>query len=180
MGTKDTRAAARYAEALYLAQPDDTEKVGAALTTLAACMAESPALKSFLFNPSVSLAIRKETARMLLPDNAPETLVHFIWLLFDRKRLSGLPDICAAYHALAAEHRNALDIRVTAAFPLDETMLERIREKYKKRYGAQSANIQQVTDPSLLGGLRVQIGDKVIDDTLRTRLNGLRNTLNEA
>lgn len=173
-------AETRYADALFSTVPaDDTMKVSDLLSDFCDRIADTQELRLFLQNPSIPVPVRKETAGMLLPEGTPEVVGHFIALLIDRNRLHDLPGICEAFKRIADQARHCLVIHVTSARLLDEIQLTHIKEKYGSRHNAQSVQIQQDVDPSLLGGIRVQVGDMVIEDTLRARLTGLRAALND-
>lgn len=168
----------RYAEALYnAAKPGEEERIGQVLMEFDGYLQAYPTLRGFLFNPTIPIDIRKETTHLLLPKGTPETAEKFIHLLIDRRRLKYLAGICRAYHIIAGQRQKQIDIRVTTARPLEPEQLDRIREDYRRRHNAKTATLRQEIDPSLLGGVRVQIGDTVIDDTLRARLEGLREAL---
>lgn len=171
-------ASPRYAEALFNAvSPDEADTAGQILAQFTALLSNEPELKRFLLNPTVPVSARKETALLLLPDNTPETVRHFIALLIENKRLPELSDINTAYRRLTARAANRIDIQVTSAQPLDDSQLAQIREVYIQRHNARDATINQHIDPSLLGGLRVQVGDKITDGSLRTRLTDLQAAL---
>lgn len=168
----------RYAEALYrLLSPEDVATAGRILSTFNTHMTDNAELRSFLRNPAIAAQIKKETALQLMPQDAPDAVKQCISLLIDRKRLDQLPGVCAAFDRIANRNQKHLDIRVTTARPLDDAQLSQIQETYGRRFGAQTVSICQETEPSLLGGIRVQMGDVCVDDTLRARLNGLRTAL---
>ena len=104
-------------------------------------------------------------------------LSRFLRLLLDKGRLAFLPNIAEEYGAIKANHRNVLRVTVRSAAPLDGDSLDRIRDKYKRQYGAVLAEVENVIEPSLIGGLTVQIGDLRIDDTIYGRLASLARAI---
>ena len=169
---------ARYAEALITAVPsaEAADEAGAALSELSRLLKVDADLNFFMQNPVVPDAVKKETASKVFPDAAkPDRLFfNFINLLIDKKRLALLPDIDKEYAKIKNKMRNGIDVTVVSARPLDAGQLETIREKYRVRYGAAYANATNVTEPGLIGGVRVKIGDAFVDDTLSGHLKKLQ------
>jgi F-type H+-transporting ATPase subunit delta len=109
-----------------------------------------------------------------MPAGAPAEIKSLVSLLSGKGRLALLPGVAEAYRQLLTETAEVLYITVSSAFPLDEEQYGRIGKIYTGRYGAKSHELIKKTDPYLLGGVRVQIGDKVADGTLRMKLNKLK------
>jgi F-type H+-transporting ATPase subunit delta len=187
MGTLERR----YAEALLsltesAAQADE---VGMSLGNLGKLFSQNSDLREFILNPSVPNHVRAETLSDILDmlrgdggkaesgEDAGVLLSRFLRLLLDKGRLAFLPTISDEYDAIKAAHRNVLRILVRSSAPLDDKTLGGFREKYREQYGASEAEIVNTVEPSLLGGVSVQIGDVRIDDTLYGRLASLARTI---
>ena len=104
-------------------------------------------------------------------------LLRFLQLLLDKGRLAFLPDIAEEYHGIKTKYRKSIRIIARSPAPLNSKTLSKLREKYKKQYGAANAEIENKIEPSALGGFIVQIGDIRIDDTLYGRLAALTRTV---
>mgnify|MGYP000415691463 FL=1 len=96
---------------------------------------------------------------------AGETQQHLLWLLADKKRLLDLPDILSAFLMLCAEANQEMAATVSSVVPLAKTQLQDLAEALSDREG-QSVKLDNVLDPTLLGGFIVRMGDKVIDRSL--------------
>ncbi|OPZ91358.1 MAG: ATP synthase subunit delta [Firmicutes bacterium ADurb.Bin419] len=98
-------------------------------------------------------------------------------LLIDKARTKHIKGISNGYKRLADEKRDVLKLKIISAVQLDEQQVEKIREKYSKTYkkGKVSAILQ--IDKSLIGGIKVQIGDRVEDYSIKSRLDSLRSLL---
>ena len=106
-----------------------------------------------------------------------DLLSRFLRLLLDKGRLAFLPNIAEEYQSIKAKTRDMLQVTVRSSLPLEPDILEEIREKYRLQYGAAAAEVKNIVEPSLIGGVSVQIGDIRIDDTIYGRLAGLARTI---
>ena len=97
---------------------------------------------------------------------------NFIKLLAENKRLVVLPEILEMYEALRAEAEKSVDVTVTSAFDLNEVQKQKITTALKASLGRE-IKLNCETDRTLLGGVVIRAGDKVIDGSARTRLSEL-------
>jgi F-type H+-transporting ATPase subunit delta len=174
--------AGRYALAVFeLAQEERTvETVAGDFATLKALMTESPELTRLIRAPVFS---REEQATgmngVLHRMEAAPLTRRFILLLASKRRLFALADIIRAYASLVAKQKGEMSAQVTSARPLsnDETaeLKSILRAKLSK-----DVNLETRVDPSLLGGLIVKVGSRMIDSSLRTKLNGIRTAMRGA
>jgi F-type H+-transporting ATPase subunit delta len=109
-------------------------------------------------------------------DGARATAGNFLRLLGENRRLAALPDIAGRYEVLRAEAENTLDVVLTAASAVDEGQKSRIAASLRQRLGRE-IRISVKLDPALIGGARLQIGDRVIDGSVRTGLDKLATAL---
>ncbi|MDR1065815.1 MAG: ATP synthase F1 subunit delta [Clostridiales bacterium] len=174
-----TPLAPRYAEALFWASPSDARQIYDIISSFANEMNSNAELKDFLFNPSIRKSVKTEAIGQIC-ETTPETARKFLSLLMDKGRLAILPDIAESYAKIIAENEGALRIAVYSAEPLDEAQLETIKNKYIEKLGATNAVVENKTDPSLMGGVCVQIGDERVDDTIRAKLASLREAMLDA
>lgn len=174
--------AGRYAVALFeLAQEQDAlDVVAGDLHSLRAMLAESADLERLIRSPVLS---RDEQARALTAVGeragfAPLTL-QFLGLLAHKRRLFALPDVIEAYDAMLAEHRGEVGAEVVSAVPLSEEQLESVKRQLTAAVG-QTVKLSSAVDPSLLGGLVVRVGSRMIDASIRTKLHRLELVLKGA
>lgn len=176
-----TLAPKRYAEAL-LQLARVSNKVSDFRTQLAyisELYESSEDVKNFFLNPLVGTAPRKNIITQLFSSNVDKELINMLFLLVDKEMFSYLPNLYTEYKLLADKYENTLNLKITAASPLDDVQLLRLKEKYRIKYEASYVNVETVIDPSLIGGVSVQIGDKVYDGSLKGRLESLKDILIE-
>ena len=100
-------------------------------------------------------------------------VLRFLELLLEKGRIAFLPIIAEEYISIKNKHRNGIHIIARSPAPLDSKQLVELCEKYKTQYGAANAEIDNIIEPSLYGGVSIQIGDMRVDDTLYGRLSAL-------
>ena len=103
----------------------------------------------------------------------------FVRLVARNRRLFALPGIVRAFAALVSAHRGEATADVTSAEPLSETHAEALRTALSEARG-KVVKLRTSVDPALIGGLVVRLGSRMIDTSLRTKLNGLRTAMKEA
>jgi F-type H+-transporting ATPase subunit delta len=151
--------------------------VGASLATLKQALAESQDLKALATSPLVGrddavIAISAAAGAMQLD---PLT-ARFLAVLAQNRRLSQLGAVIRAFNLLAARHRGEITAEVTSAHPLTDDQVSALKNNLRARSG-QDVAIDLNVDPSILGGLVVQIGSEMIDGSIRTKLNTLANAM---
>jgi F-type H+-transporting ATPase subunit delta len=171
--------AERYAMALFeLAQEERAvETVERDFAGLKAAVAESADLARLVRAPVFSREEQQKGMDAVLRrmEAAPLT-VRFVLLLAAKRRLFTLLDVIKAYEILVARLRGEVRAEVTSARPLSDTEVSELRAVLKSRLGRE-ARLDAKVDPSLLGGLVVKVGSRMIDSSLRTKLDGLRVAL---
>jgi F-type H+-transporting ATPase subunit delta len=100
----------------------------------------------------------------------------FALLLLDRGRIALLASLARAYRELADAHAGRVRAVVTSAAPLSPADLERVRRSLERRT-KKTVMLEAQVDPSLIGGLVAQVGDLVLDGSVRTQLSTLRDKL---
>jgi F-type H+-transporting ATPase subunit delta len=171
--------AGRYAIALFeLAyEQKKLDAVGADLAAVKRALAESDALAALTTSPLIGRdeARRAVAAAAAAMDLDPIT-ANFLGVLAGNRRLAQLEGVIRAFNTLAARHRGEINAEVTSAHPLDDDQVDAIRNNLRTRYGSDIAVDLQV-DPAILGGLVVKIGSRMIDGSIRTKLNTLAQAM---
>ncbi|MGH6905905.1 MAG: F0F1 ATP synthase subunit delta [Geminicoccaceae bacterium] len=174
--------AGRYAAALFeLAQDRDAlDAVALDLHGLRDMVEASADLARLIRSPVLS---RDEQGRAIaaLAERAgfnPLTR-QFLGVLAEKRRLFALPDMVEAFDAMLAEHRGEVGAEVVSAVPLSAAQLESVRRHLTAAVG-QTVNLSSAVDPSLLGGLVVRLGSRMIDASIRTKLHQLELALKGA
>lgn len=168
--------ALRFAEAAF-AVARDTNALDAWLAALeqASLIFENQAAALFLSSP-VEPAERKLAVLDELLPNLPSTVRNFFTILTHRDRLDLIPQIVPAFRHLVNEYRDVVVADVTTAVPIDDRQKNLIAARLGTRLG-KTVQVQTHVDPSILGGVVAQVGDDVIDDSVRGRLERLRRAL---
>ena len=171
--------AERYATALFeLAQEERAvETVERDFAALKTAVGDSADLARLVRAPVFSREEQQKGMDAVLRrmEAAPLT-VRFVLLLAAKRRLFVLLDAIRAFETLAARLRGEVRAQVTSARPLSDAEVSELRAVLKSRLG-RDARLDAKVDPSLLGGLVVKVGSRMIDSSLRTKLDGLRVAL---
>jgi F-type H+-transporting ATPase subunit delta len=174
---RSTSAARRYAEAAFqLATRDDTFDSWTADLDLAAQLVGDDRVARVVDNPSVALAERQATLGRLLARRVSPLTLNLVRLLDQRGRLALLPAIAAEYTRLLDALRGVVAATVTSAAPLGSEETAAIRTRIESMTG-RTVKLATAVDPALIGGLTVRVGDRMIDASVRGRLERLRDQL---
>jgi F-type H+-transporting ATPase subunit delta len=168
--------ALRFAEAAF-AVARDSNQLDAWLDALeqASAVYDHHAAQLFLTSPVEPADKKRAVLAELLP-RIPAEVHRFLGILARRDRLELVPEIAATFQRLLNEHRNIAVATVTTAVPIDDAQRSQIAAKLGRRLG-KTVIVQAQVDPSILGGVVAQVGDNVIDGSVRGRLERLRRTL---
>jgi len=107
------------------------------------------------------------------------TTGNFLKVVARNRRLFAAEDMVKNFRSLLAQHRGEVGAEVSSAFQLSEEQLAALKEKLKSSYG-KDVRLATKVDPSLLGGLVVKIGSRMVDSSIRTKLNNLKFAMKEA
>jgi F-type H+-transporting ATPase subunit delta len=147
------------------------------MSAFAAAWEASPELRNAIENPLVAHAAKKavigELADRLV---ASPTTRHTLLLLVDRRRAKALPYVAQALREFADARKGLLRAEVTTAAPLSEVYYARLQAQLETMTGKKVV-VDRRTDPALIAGVVTRIGDRVLDGSLRTRLQSLRDSL---
>ncbi len=167
--------AGRYAAALFeLAEDRDAlDAVAGDLGDFRSLLDESADLRRLIRSPVLA---REDQGRAIvaLAERAgfDRLTVQFLGLLAHKRRLFALPEIIAAYQAMLARHRGEISAEVSSAVALSKAQLKAVQQQLSAAMG-QSVTLASAVDPGLLGGLVVRVGSRMIDASLRTKLQRL-------
>jgi F-type H+-transporting ATPase subunit delta len=168
--------ASRYALALFeLAdEAKQLDRVADDLKALRALLAESAELRRLVRSPVLGRAQQGRTIQAILESaGAADLTRRFLGVVAGNKRLFVVDQMIAAYLAELARRRGEMTADVTTAQPLTEAQRNALTDQIKKAVGAK-VSINVAVDPSLLGGMVVKVGSRMIDTSLKTKLNRLQ------
>jgi F-type H+-transporting ATPase subunit delta len=170
-------AARRYAEAAFqVALADDQlDRWQADLATAAAILGR-PDVAPTVDNPAVPLGQRLEIVRLLLGTRISPEALRLVSLLVERGRVNAMPKLSEDYNRLLNAHRGVVEATVTSAVPLTPEETAAIRTRVEAMAGS-AVELRTEVNPDLLGGLTIQIRDRLLDASIRGRLERLRDQL---
>ena len=165
-----------YAEALFqVARKHDMAAWRKQLDALAA-VAGDEGLRQFAAHPKTASAqvfdLMVEAAQMPLADG----LRNFLRMVIDNGRISALPAVADQFHQLVNQANSVAEAHIESAFPMDAAQLADLVATLEKRF-ARKLTATVTVEPSLIGGVRVTVGDEVLDTSVRARLERMKTTL---
>jgi len=166
-----------YARALFQAaeEADRVDAVAADLAALASAMDEVPELRAFLRNPQIDPSGKADILGQLTVD--ADALVHnFVRLVAEKGRAGELSEVSAELDALVAKAQNRLTVELTTSYALSDDEATSIVATIEKASG-RKVEASRSVDPSLIGGIVLQIGSYRADGSVRGRLERLRQEL---
>lgn len=164
-----------YAEALFKAQASDLAGTAAWLDELAAVAANEQLLQ-FADSPTVTESQVFDLISGVLRTALPEAGKNFLRLVIENRRLGALPVVAQQFRSLKNAQSGTADAVVYSAFPIDTSALADLSATLEKRF-ARKLNVSVQQDESLIGGIRVVVGDEVLDTSVKARLEQMKAAL---
>ena len=164
-----------YAEALFKVSGSELGATAVWLDELAA-VASDAGLQAFAANPSITAAQTFDVVTGVLQSKLPESGKNFLHAVIDNNRISVLPEIASQFRALKNALAGASDATVYSAFALDDAALKELAASLEKRFDRQ-LNLKVELEPDLIGGVRVVVGDEVLDTSVQARLEQMKVAL---
>jgi len=173
-----TRSTARrYAEAAFeIADRDDTMEAWLAALSIAEDRLTRPDVTRLLANPAIPLLTRVEVLDRVLGEDVSGAPRNLLALLVRRGRTDQLPAVAREFRRLHARREGIVEALVTSAAPLDDAEQAALGQRLTVLTGGR-VDVRRIVDPDLLGGLQVRLGDRLIDGSVRGRLERLRSKL---
>lgn len=173
---------ARYAQALF-ELADEAGALGAVeadLKAFKALAAENKDLARLIASPTFTAEDKGKALLAIAEQGKANALTkNFLGLLAANNRVSALPAVIPAFEKLAAAHRGAVAAEVTTAVKLSAAQQKAIAQALKTAFG-KDPEISTTVDPAILGGLKVKVGSKLFDASLKSRLDQLKFALKRA
>ncbi|MDL2338451.1 MAG: F0F1 ATP synthase subunit delta [Pseudomonadota bacterium] len=165
-----------YAEALFdVAAQGDVRAVSQQIDALAA-IADNAQLRQFAASPKVSAEQVFELIASIVKTPLSTPMKNFLGTVIDNGRLTVLPEIASQFHALANAGAGISDATVFSAFPIEAAQLTDVVAALEKHF-ARKLNVTVELEPALIGGIRVVVGDEVMDISVKARLEQMRVAL---
>ena len=164
-----------YAEALFKASASDLNGAAAWVEALQA-IASNSQLQQFAENPNVTSAQVFDVIAGVSKVALPEMAKNFLRTVIDNGRLSALPEIAEQFRALKNAQSGSADAVVYSAFAIDPAALAELAVTLEKRF-ARKLNVSVELQADLIGGIRVVVGDEVLDTSVKARLEQMKVAL---
>ena len=174
--------AGRYASALFSLAQDDrqTEPVAQSLGKLDALIAESPDLQRLVRSPVFSANDQLKAMNAILERGGVGGIAaNFVRLVTAKRRLFFIRQMIADYRKLYDAGRGVTHAEVTSAAALSDANLAALKDQLKAASGGREVDLDARIDPSIIGGLIVKLGSRMVDGSLKTKLNAIRLAMKE-
>ncbi len=174
----DGTVAKRYAEALFEVAKENNqlEKIEADLKLVAEVMQQTELLMDFLRHPQIDGLAKKELIKTAFKDSISSISENFLSQLIDSNRVEFFEEILKMFIKYANEVRGVIDVEAITAITLDDANKTKVIETLKQKFNKQ-VRLQNIVDPSILGGIIVKIGDRVYDGSINKQLKLLERSL---
>jgi F-type H+-transporting ATPase subunit delta len=169
----------RYAEALIRIgiEQNNLDQLKQDLGDVKKIVSSSKELCGVLASPSFKSKDKKEAVKVIFANSISDTMMKFLCLLIDKGRISQVSEIFSQYTLLLDEIKKCLNIQVVTAETIEDSLLNQIGEKLRNKYGSNEVKIDHSIDPSIIGGIIVRVGDKLIDGSLKGKIETLAEQL---
>lgn len=175
--------AGRYANALFELALDNkvTDAVKADLDRFDALIANSPDLTRLVRSPVFGADEQLSALTAILDKAGIEGLAaNFLRVVTTNRRLFAVRDMIRAYRTLVAQHKGEVTAQVTVAETLSDKNLDALKGALKSVTGGKDIDFDVKIEPAIIGGLVVKVGSRMIDSSLRTKLNAIKIAMKEA
>lgn len=165
-----------YAEALFRVAQSGNLAAWSGLVSEMAQIAAHPDFQALAGNPKLSDQQVADTLLGLLKTPASAEAKNFVAMLAENGRLALLPEIGAQFRELKNAQEGAADAQITSAFALTDAQVQELVTALEKKFG-RKLNPSVTVDDSLIGGVRVVVGDEVLDTSVRAKLQQMHVAL---
>lgn len=174
------KAAKRYAKALFevAVARDEVEQVERELELVCQALAATPELAALLRHPLLGAGARDELARAAFGERVSRGMLTLLDLLIEHRRTELLPTMREMYSELSDEHRGIVRAEVQTAVPLTDPQRQRLTDLIRRGFARQVV-LTELVRPEILGGGKVRVGDLLLDGSIKTRLEVMREHLKQ-
>ena len=165
-----------YAEALFRVAQSGNMAAWSELVSELAQVGANPDVQAFAANPNVAATDLVTTLRSLLKAPVTPEATNFLTMLAENGRVALLPEIGAQFQVLKNAQLGAADADIASAFALSDAQVTQLVSTLEKKFG-RKLNPTVTVDPSLIGGVRVLVGDEVLDTSVRAKLQQMHAAL---
>jgi len=165
-----------YAEALFqVAAAGDLKQASGQLDAIAAVAANAQ-MRQYADNPKATVDQVFDVITSVVKSPLSDATRNLLRAIIENGRLAALPEVAVQFHALVSERSGVSEATVYSAFPIDAAQLTAVLGALEKRFGRKLTASVQV-EPELIGGIRVVVGDEVLDTSVKARLEQMKVAL---
>ncbi len=174
-----TTTSREYAEALFelAVQANVTQETSEGVETVISALMQMPEYRALLASPAISKEERLAALDTAFRGKIPDILLAILRMMVSRGHVSALSGMARDYEELARGYRGESMAVVTSAVPLKEAETVALREKLEKKL-ARKITLQCQVNPDLIGGIRVEVDGRVIDGSIRNKLDEIKEVMN--
>ena len=175
--------AGRYAHALFELALEEraTDAIRQDLDTFDKLITESADLSRLVRSPVFGADEQLAALSAILDKAGIKGLAaNFLRVITTNRRLFAVRDMIRGYRALVARHKGEVSARVTVAEKLSDKNLDALKDALKSVTGGKDIDFDVKVDPAIIGGLIVKVGSRMVDSSLRTKLNAIKIAMKEA
>lgn len=168
-----------YAEALFRVAKSGNLSAWSDLVSEMAHVAAHPDVQTLSRNPNVSDKLIADTFLAALKSPLTDEAKNFVSMLVENGRVTLLPEIGVQFHVLKNAQEGAADAEIVSAFAISDAQVKELVATLEKKFG-RKLNPSVTVDASLIGGVRVVVGDEVLDTSVRAKLQQMHVALTAA
>ena len=174
-----TTTSREYAEALFelAVQDGSLKETSHGVVTVISALRQNPAYRQLLASPAIRKEDRVKALNEAFWGTIPEILMAILRMMVTRGHINAVEGMARDYEELARFYRGEAEAVVTSAVPLKESEMVALRQKLEKKL-ARSVVLRCETDPALIGGIRVEVDGRIIDGSLRNKLDEIKEVMN--
>ncbi len=174
-----TEVSKEYASALFMlaCEKEKRSEYKEALMVLKDAFLKEPEYLLFLASPSIPLSERQEAIKSAFSGRVPEDVLSYLLLLCEKGRIDCFLDSVEEFCVLFDASEKVMNAKVTSAVELSEEEKQKLLAKLEKM-SKTNVNIEYTLDPSILGGLVVEMDGRVLDGSLKSRLRDIKDVMN--
>lgn len=175
---KDDIASRRYAKALFHVAKtlDRVEGFLEEFRELSKIMLENRELKEFLEHPSITNSEKKDAIHEIFKGKVDQEIIQLIYLLLEHNRLEKIRAIYYDYKYLVYKDKHMKIAYVTTAVKMKDEEVDMLKSKLSQKYNC-GIEVQNKVDPSVIGGVHLRVGDRIIDGTIKGALDDMKEGL---
>jgi len=156
--------------------PDKVAEISEELESICELARSDRGFREFMASPIIEPKRRAEALRRVFGNRVTDLSLRFLLVLNDKRRLGHLESINAAFDRLVQESQGRVEVDVFTAAPLGGEQLGFVRDRIREAIGRDPV-LHTYTDATMIGGLRLRIGDRMIDGSVSSRLRRMKNQI---